>query len=67
MEVALYINEAGHITDIASPALARFEVTPRANNNVNLNHEGRYLSTQPEGGVTCDRDTPFEWEAFWIG
>jgi hypothetical protein len=67
MEVALYVDAAGAITDVASEAPARFEITPRANNNVNLSQGGRYLSAQPEGGLSCDRDTPYEWEAFWIG
>jgi hypothetical protein len=67
MDVALYIDAAGHLTDIASPASARFDIKPHTNNRFSLSHNDTYLSAEPTGRLTCNRNKPYEWESFRIG
>jgi hypothetical protein len=67
MEIALYLDQDGHLTDTASNAPARFAIAPFANNTITLSHNGRYLSAEPSGALTCNRDMAYEWEAFRIG
>jgi hypothetical protein len=67
MDITLYLNEAGELTDTQTKTEARFDIKPYANNTISLSNNNNYLSAEPHGRLLCNRPSPGHWEAFRLG
>lgn len=67
MRADLRLDEAGTLTTSAKASpLPGFELGTRWNGSFTLAHTGKYLSAEPGGRLTCNREVPYEWECFKV-